>query len=144
ERIRGEIEMSYIDALGLTLLHFLWQGTLIAVLLGCALALLRHSGSSVRYALSCAAMLLMVTVAGATFLLLTVKGNRFPAMNAIAALQPAITSRIEGNILVARGSADYLPVLVWAWFGGVIALCIRSLGGWTVVQRLARRHTWAA
>jgi beta-lactamase regulating signal transducer with metallopeptidase domain len=39
---------------------------------------------------------------------------------------------------------DYMPALVWAWFGGVFALSIRSIGGWAVAERFARRHTWAA
>ena len=39
--------MNLIHALGWTLLHFLWQGALIAVLLASALAFLRHAGSPV-------------------------------------------------------------------------------------------------
>ena len=66
--------MNSTDALGWTLLHFLWQGALIAGLLGGALALLGHAGSRVRYAASGAAMLLMLACAVATFLELRFAG----------------------------------------------------------------------
>ena len=58
--------MNLTHALGWTLLHFLWQGALIAVLLAGALALLRSASSRSRYAVSCAAMMLMLACAAVT------------------------------------------------------------------------------
>jgi bla regulator protein BlaR1 len=61
--------MRFTEALGWTLLHFLWEGAGIAVLLAGALALLRNARANVRYAASCGAMLLMLVSAVGTFLL---------------------------------------------------------------------------
>jgi beta-lactamase regulating signal transducer with metallopeptidase domain len=137
--------MNLTHALGWTLLHFLWEGALIAFLLAGALAFLRRGSSRSRYAASCAAMVLMLTCASATFLELT--HTPTPGSHtATAPLNPNPATDIRGSDGPSLASAvsDYLPALVWAWFGGVIALSIRSLGGWAVAERFARRHTQPA
>jgi hypothetical protein len=55
-----------IDALGWTLLHFLWQGAAVALLLGLFLALSRKSRPQVRYLAACAALTIMCVAALAT------------------------------------------------------------------------------
>jgi len=55
-----------IDALGWTLLHFLWQGAAVALLLGLFLALSRKSRPQVRYLAACAALTFMCVAALAT------------------------------------------------------------------------------
>ncbi len=57
---------SLIEALGWTLLHFLWQGTAIALLLWPGLRLLRRAAPSWRYAAAAVALLSMLAAAGAT------------------------------------------------------------------------------
>ena len=52
----------FVQALGWTLLHFLWQGAIIALLLACLLSVL-PAHARLRYAAGCAAMALMVVVA---------------------------------------------------------------------------------
>ena len=138
--------MSLTHALGWTLLHFLWQGALLAVLLAGALVLLRNAGSRIRYAMSCAAMMLMLVSAAATFVELKFAGR--PAhRSAPAPVSVAYSTGgrgVDGVSAASAAVADYLPGLVWAWIGGVIALSIRSFGGWAVAERYARRHTWPA
>src|SRR5215472_11954483 len=56
-----------LEALGWTLLHFLWQGTLVAVLLAVADTFLRKRPANIRYAASCAAMLLLLVLPAITF-----------------------------------------------------------------------------
>jgi len=56
-----------LEALGWTLLHFLWQGTLVAILLAVANSLLRKRTANARYALCCGAMLLLLMLPVATF-----------------------------------------------------------------------------
>jgi beta-lactamase regulating signal transducer with metallopeptidase domain len=132
-------------ALGWTLLHFLWQGALIAGLLAGALVLLRTSGPRVRYAASCAAMLLMLVCAIATFLDLryAVALPDYSAPRLVGAGFLTVAGRIDGVAPSAAGTriADYLPALVWAWLAGVVALSIRSVGGWAAAERFARRRT---
>jgi beta-lactamase regulating signal transducer with metallopeptidase domain len=137
--------MNPTNALGWTLLHFLWQGALIAGLLAAALALLRHAGSRARYAASCAAMLVMLICAVATFLSLRF-GGTLPDHSAPRLVKAALSIPMRGIDLDASAGtgtdiAGYFPALVWAWFAGVTAFTIRSVGGWALAVRFARSHT---
>ncbi len=51
---------NYTEALGWALLHFLWQGAVVALLLGLCLRVLRQRTAQVRYALAGLALLLML------------------------------------------------------------------------------------
>src|SRR6266496_1823477 len=53
--------------LGWTLVSFLWQGALVAVLLACVNSLLLRRRPGVRYAAACGALLLMAALPIATF-----------------------------------------------------------------------------
>jgi beta-lactamase regulating signal transducer with metallopeptidase domain len=57
-----------IEALGWTLLHFVWQGTLVALAFGCFLAFSQSLSPRVRYAAGCAALSLMALAVVSTFL----------------------------------------------------------------------------
>jgi beta-lactamase regulating signal transducer with metallopeptidase domain len=144
--------MNLTNALGWTLLHFVWQGALIALLLAGALAMLRQAGSGVRYAASCAAMLLMPIGAVATFLELRFAGTlpEHSAPRLLMTMRAGFPAQVHGMDAVASAGAvtdiatdiaAWFPALVWAWFAGVVALSIRSVGGWAVAERFARRHT---
>jgi len=56
-----------VTALGWALVHFIWQGTLIAAALAAALYLMRGRTANARYAAGCAAMGLMVLAPVVTF-----------------------------------------------------------------------------
>ena len=43
-----------VHALGWTLVHFCWEGALVALLLACTLAILPSQASQLRYAVACA------------------------------------------------------------------------------------------
>jgi hypothetical protein len=49
------------------LLHFLWQGALVALLLLVVLTFLRGRGANLRYAAACAALTLMLLLPVLTF-----------------------------------------------------------------------------
>lgn len=55
------------EALGWTLVHSLWQFTVIAVFFGLAIRVLRHHSPQSRYIAGCASMLLMVTAVLVTY-----------------------------------------------------------------------------
>lgn len=159
---------SAILALGWTLMHFVWQGLLVASLLACANALLDRASSNARYLAACAAMLLMLAAPIATFATLsararndqhslpamTVRTLTLPARQALAAARlaprpasrPAAGAALTPSAWVARGpfrwSAErftsWLPWVVVLWGMGVAVLSLRLLGGWTVAQRLRR------
>ena len=57
------------EVTGWTLIHFVWQGTLLALATAAALGACRRSAADIRYAIAClglAAMLAMVRSSGGT------------------------------------------------------------------------------
>jgi hypothetical protein len=48
-----------MQTLGLTLVHFLWQGTLVALVIAILLYVLKDSSPSTRYLISCAGLAVM-------------------------------------------------------------------------------------
>src|SRR5256885_9155240 len=59
----------FFHALALALIHFIWQGALLAALYAGLDRLLRRSSANARYVLACAALLLMLIFPLATFYL---------------------------------------------------------------------------
>src|SRR4029079_5938903 len=57
---------TWTSVLGWTLVHFLWQGTALAIALGMALAIVPRRFARVRYALGCSPLALMLAVPTAT------------------------------------------------------------------------------
>ena len=136
--------MNWTDVLGWSLVHFLWEGAIIAILLAAALAVLRRASARIRYAIDCAALMLMVIAFVATLVeLSTVPSPSHVVAAHVSSIPAAPDPAPQGGSPLASVK-DYMPGLVWAWFGGVFALSIRSLGGWAVAGRFAHRHTCAA
>ena len=149
----------FMVALGWALLHFLWQGALIALLLGLANLCLRRARANLRYAAACTAILLMLVSGVGTFLWLD-SGAR-PAPDApremfatllsppYAALPAFITGHsvdraIPGRAVIVQLQEwvdAHLAWLVSVWFAGVALLSLRTAGGWMYAQRLKRQST---
>ena len=66
------ISQQTIYRLGLTLLHFLWQGAAVAILLAVLLRVLRKSSANLRYVIACIALALVVLAPAVTFRLVSV------------------------------------------------------------------------
>ena len=64
-------EQPLIHAVGWSLLHFVWEGAIIGLLLASALRLLRNRSSQLRYVAACCALVLMAASPLVTFGLLT-------------------------------------------------------------------------
>src|SRR5580704_8087912 len=56
-----------VHALGWTLLHFCWQGVLVAAVLWCVLGLLGGESSQARYGAACLALALLIVLPLATY-----------------------------------------------------------------------------
>ena len=54
--------MFLLDKIGLIIFHFAWQATVIALISGLLLFILRGAGTKVHYAICCFSLLLMVTL----------------------------------------------------------------------------------
>jgi len=111
----------WLQKLGWTLLHFLWQGTAIVVIY----AIVRRAmGSSLsaqgRYALACTALMAMTIAPALTFLFIREEGNL-----------PAIPWNIAEPVW-----QRLLPCFVALWLAGVLVFSIRLFGGWRLTTRL--------
>lgn len=159
----------FMQSLGWTLIHFVWQGTLIAVLFAGVRTLFKHHAASVRYALACGALLLLMALPLATISIigfstseinLAPHGQRSAVQLASppyklldltdAPLNPSAENATDealpivpvplGHWAVQSFSA-VLPWLVCGWLMGALFLSLKFIGGWMVAQRLKRQQT---
>ncbi len=114
--------------LGWTLIHFLWQGLLLAALLHAILPICRSAIARHNCALATLALMALAFVA--TFLSL----HDFAKSGAPA------TGVISGPAPIA---APWLDWLVMFWLAGIAGLSLRALVGWYMVQSLKRLDTLA-
>jgi uncharacterized protein (TIGR03435 family) len=149
--------MNAIDIAGWTLVHFAWQGALVALAAAVELWLLRRAAPQSRYVVSCLALAVMLALPGATAWRLlsappTVVAAAPVRRNVLVRVTPdADTARQDRFIVgirrqmappVAGKTADSrplaLPAVVTLWFAGVCLLLARLAGGWWRVQRMQR------
>src|SRR5438132_6586586 len=142
------------EALGWTLVHFLWQGALIAAILCTMDLLLARCRATVRYVTACLAFTFMLLVPVATFFLVRAEARNRPHATYALALPDARASLVAAPLRapVARGAtlagparsfrlsslSRFLPWVVDLWTIGVVLFSLRLLGGWWLVRRLAR------
>lgn len=149
---------------GWTLLHFVWQGALIAVLTAAALAVLRRSAADVRYVVATIAMslMLMMPLMTATELSRASETTNVaapgggaetapaPAPAHADALAPAAPRTLTAAAIAKAAAIErvrvesWLPVLVLAWLCGVGMLSLRLMSGWLWVQRMKSHGAIAA
>ena len=65
----------WIEVTGWTLIHFVWQGTLLALATAAALGACRRSAADIRYAIACLGLAAMLATAAATAVRGTLPGN---------------------------------------------------------------------
>jgi beta-lactamase regulating signal transducer with metallopeptidase domain len=133
---------SLVQTLGWVLLHFLWQGLVLAGATALVLALLRGRDSRLRYAVACSGMLLMLAAPPVTWAALTSAPARPVAAGARAA-GPAAPAASAAPALRTPGRNRLVRVLPWlvlAWAAGTAAMSLRLAGGWVWLQWLRRRR----
>jgi beta-lactamase regulating signal transducer with metallopeptidase domain len=117
--------------LGWTLLHFVWQGALVALAYAGISLSLRRSTANLRYLVACAAMLLMLALPVATFLQLNsnvaaaadadrerraAPAHEQPVRNDARAAESGSQARLYANLLVLHDDAGgaSAPLQRWA------------------------------
>ena len=93
-------------AIGMTLLHFIWQGLAAALVLGCALAILKRGSPQVRYLVSCLALLLMFLLPLSTFGYLCATSD-LSTTGAVRASVLSYNNSLEYHGLVTRWAERY-------------------------------------
>ncbi|MCB0596669.1 MAG: M48 family metalloprotease [Lewinellaceae bacterium] len=146
------IDTSLAEALGWALLHSLWQGAAIALLLAAGLILARSLSSGARYWMALAALLALLTACIGTFAWMYE-----PRPGQAAATEDATLSFSDAQealppayaLATAEAATDHptvlwsyfeqhLPLLVTGWLLGVLLLSLRMLGEVAYIQHL--RH----
>jgi beta-lactamase regulating signal transducer with metallopeptidase domain len=146
----------WIETTGWTLIHFVWQGTLLALATAAALGLCRRASAEVRYVVACLGLAAMLVTAAATAVIGRVPagavsfsidrvspadGSASPAGASIGAA--ALPLAASQAIRRAGDPRQLLPVVVWIWLAGVTMLMARLAAGCWRIHRL-RAATMAA
>jgi hypothetical protein len=123
-----------VHDLGWTLLHFLWQGLLLAAALELILSFVRSADARHNCALT--VLVLMILAPVLTFLSLHGQAIAFDGNG--AALTPSARAGLPLDLIVtSAAAASWIDWLVLLWLSGVAALSLRALGGWVLVETYA-------
>jgi beta-lactamase regulating signal transducer with metallopeptidase domain len=146
------LRQPFCRALAAALLHFLWQGALVAFLLAVANAALQRATARARYAAACAALALMLVLPVATVWRISSVGGagavpvpavllEGPAANLASSAPAPVAWMARTASLPAAPIAAAEPWILLVWLLGVCALSVRFLGGFAAAERLKRRRT---
>ena len=132
--------------LGMTLMHSLWEGAIIAAVLATILHLPRVRSASVRYAISCGAMLLFVLVVVGTFVAIApASPQQMPGVRPPLTLvnNPSFAlphhPLIQSQQLAVR-QIDPMRWLGFAWLAGTLGVTLWHLAGWFRIYRSMRNN----
>ena len=138
--LKGWIDAPWAAALGSALAHFLWEGALIALLLGAALAAYRGASARLRYGLAVIALFAMPVAFSVTFALsLPAQPSDSLHRGAHAVLPPRFPPPAPADGEDAAGRLwDRLPYAVPFWLAGVILFYARNVAALSAARRLRR------
>jgi beta-lactamase regulating signal transducer with metallopeptidase domain len=152
-RVLSQLENGEMVALGWTLLHFCWQGTVLALLYALIDGVMKRASARVRYGIAMLALLLMPVVAIVTLieqqrLLVKIpRGEQEIVASQLGTLHHAVINNfpVAGPIVtrsefwIAWNADRLLPWVDGLWLLGVLLLALRATGGWVQLEILRRR-----
>lgn len=128
------------EAIGLAVLHLLWQGVLVAAILALALKLLSRSTANFRYLLSCAALASMVILGVMTARSSYEAGGGSPIASASSVEAADDATSIVPAGAIARAPLAFVEMhsstIGLVWLLGVTLLSIRLAMSWNRTRRL--------
>ena len=133
-------------ALGWTVVHSLWQGTLLAVVLSIIMMALEKRSARLRYEVACGALFTMLMMAVATFIIYldqNLATTKITISLAGNSLDPTVAIyQVEGSFLqttyqsIIAFFTDHLQLIVNVWFIGFLFFCFRMAGGFVHLNHL--------
>jgi len=129
-----------VEALGLALLHSLWQGILIGLLFKAAMAALANAGATLRYWSAVSALMLLALCVPSTMVYLVL--GMLPAGVPTTVLATG-TDRLVATAAGAAGKGFTVEAIVAVWVIGVTVISVRTLTAWfrlSGLRRAADRH----
>lgn len=155
-----------VQALGWALIHFIWQGALVALLIASALFLMRNFSAQARYVAATLGLLVMFAAPIVTIsrLYRTVPAGAYKlgqrdgldadsgAIGSKANVPKGALSSQPDSMGRANRPADFAPfeslTVIWFaaapslfvlfWLTGILILSARFFGGWKATERLKR------
>lgn len=141
------IQLKY--ALGWTVVHALWQGSLIALLLAVVLSVLRKQRAHIRYIVAVCAQMLMLACGLITFSLLLESPETISASKEImlfqrAEIPEAIHTPVKSDwyhliTVLSDFLNQHIGRITFIWLLGVGLFSLRLLGAWVYTRRLVYR-----
>lgn len=145
---------TFLYALGWTMIHSLWQGTLIAVLLALAMMQLEKRSAKIRYEVACSFLFMTFIISLATFIFYLEAGyETAQTVIAISGTSGSTALTLPGNETSAFQQImetlttyfdGHLSLIVNIWGLGFIFFTLRMAGGLFHLRKLRRQETFSA
>lgn len=157
--IENVFSEQFVYALGWTLIHSLWQGALIGLLIAVAMVLLHKYSAKLRYFIYSTSLLVVAGLAIVTFISSYVTFQPSDAKSDLPATTSGVffdsgesTISISGPakepgrtkaLLISTASycRTHIPLFVTIWLLGMLAFMLRFLGGYALVRRYKHYRT---
>jgi len=161
DTLENILSQEVVQKLGWTLLHSLWQGGIVVLLLAVLLRVLQKTSANLRYVISCLGLAVIVLLPVVTFCVVPAPAPTSGVESIPGSLAPVIGQLpevYEADLPLQRATeymqmspvvswrqwaknlyTSALPGIVLGWFIGVLALSFWHLGGWAHLQRLKRK-----
>jgi uncharacterized protein (TIGR03435 family) len=140
----------WVERLGWTLMHFLWQGLAIAALYSGASATAKHFSPHGRYLLACLALAAILAAPIATYSVLgspqwdagmsPYAATVSPSSSGTTFVVTAGGNASTGSTFAAVWPERVLPPVVMLWLAGALGFWARLVGGWMTAARLCTRR----
>ncbi len=138
------ISEDLIYALGWTVIHSLWQATIIGIMVAFAMLFLKNRSTKARYEIAAFSQFMVLVAALSTFLIYYDGGlqlETFAQLSDTEVQQLAALSQegmLSKNILQSFVNFfnNHIPAIVLVWMLGATFFLVRMLGGLVYVQRL--------
>jgi beta-lactamase regulating signal transducer with metallopeptidase domain len=140
----------WVQIAGWVLVHFMWQGSLVAIVAAVVLRLCRRGSSNIRYVVACLALAAMLAAPLSTAFVLAShsasqalgSGSAVADSGGSVAERPGVMEVLriaQGTFASSAGLTaleGYFPVIVSAWLLGVTVLLLLAARSWFEVRRL--------
>jgi TonB family protein len=144
----GFLNSWIFSAIGWALLHFVWQGTVVAFLLRCALRVLATGSAQLRYLTACTALVITLFLPVATFVHLVSVHDAYAKHHHT----PTAVEAVAGGVITAVDmpawtvqlgeSLDVItPWIFLVWFTGAVLFLCRLQVGVLIVRRMKALET---
>jgi protein involved in polysaccharide export with SLBB domain/beta-lactamase regulating signal transducer with metallopeptidase domain len=137
---------TWVDALGWTLVHSVWEGVVVAIILAIVMRSMRSMSANARYVIALVALMILPAGAVSTFGLLNrqappPKAHAIGAPSVVVQASAGAAPVVEHDVLPQKifwsdRLGPLLPWLVMVWIGGVAISGTVQMGGWVLVRRI--------